>query len=779
MPIQTKRPKTTRSQFNRTHSGQARSSGTETSRTLTSLCHWGAFNATVEAGRLVRAVPWPGSGADPEMIGTWPEMVYSEQRIDRPYVRAGWLKNRERSDGAGRGREEMVPVAWEEALSLVAGELVRVRDTHGFTSIFGGSYGWSSAGRLHHARTQLRRFLGGFGGFTDQSCNYSWGAAQILLPHVLGDFDAVAGAATAWQTIIDHTDLIVAFGGLNPKNWRVSSGGAGSFHIPDKIAQARRNGVDFVVVSPVADDIPAGSDADWLAPHPNTDTALMLALCHELLVSGRADRDFLDRYCAGADEFVDYVLGRRDSLAKTPAWAAPICGLPETAIRELAERLSKGRVMLTASWSLQRARFGEQPYWALIALAALIGQIGLPGGGFTFGYGSMNAVGLGARRGLVPAMPTLPNTDGMSIPVARWVDMLERPGDTIPFNGSMVTLPDIRMIYWAGGNPYHHSQDLFRLERAWARPETIVVNEPWWTPTARRADIVLPATTTAERSDIGGTSRDPHVFYMPKLIEPVAGARNDMAIFADLAARLGFEESFTAARDEEGWLRHLWSRTEAKAREAGIDAPDFDRLVAENPWRVPPPAEPEIYLSAFRKDPEGAPLATPSGRIELASHEIARYGYADAPGHPAWLGTPRDGGPVGDGDGSADGREFALLSRQPARFLHSQLAQVLNGDGPAPVRINPEDAARHSVGGGDLVRLQSGVGACLATAVIDPGCRTGVLAMETGPWFIGGDDGLDPAGNPNAVTPDLTASSLSQACAAQGISVSLQRIAEP
>ena len=605
--------------------------------TATSLCHWGAFDATVDDGRLVKTVPWPGGGADPGMIGAWPQLVYADTRIDRPHIRAGWLRDRHRSDGSARGREAMIPIGWEEALALVAEELTRVRDTHGHPAIFGGSYGWSSAGRLHHARTQVRRFLGAFGGFTDQVGNYSWGAAQVLLPHVLGDFAAGSGAATSWQTIADHTDTLVAFGGLNPKNWRVTSGGAGAHPMADHLRRATEHGTHVNIVSPLGDDIPPECDAQWLAPRPNTDTALILALCHTVLARGRADRTFLARYCNGVEDFLAYLRGDEDNQPKSCSWAARICDLPVAEIEQLADKVMTGRVMLTASWSLQRARHGEQPYWALIALAAMLGQIGLPGGGFTFGYGSMNAIGHDARRGYVPVMARLANSVDTAIPVARFVDMLEQPGATIPFNGREITFPHVKLIYWAGGNPYHHTQDLYRLGRAWAKPETIIVHEPWWTATAKRADIVFPATTSAERNDIGGSSHEANIFFMPQLIDPVGQARDDRDIFADLAHRLGCHEAFNEGRTEEMWLRHLWARTEATARRQGITAPDFETLQAINVWPVPPPEEPEVYLASFRAEPRLNALRTPSGKIELSSKTIAGFGYADAPGHPTWL----------------------------------------------------------------------------------------------------------------------------------------------
>lgn len=726
-----------------------------------SLCHWGAFEAEVSNGRLVATAPMQDSGADPDMIGALPQLVYSDKRIHQPHIRQGWLQDRALSDGAGRGRERMVPVSWELALKIVSEELDRVRMDHGHRAIFAGSYGWSSAGRFHHARSQVRRFFGAFGGFTDQTGNYSWGAAQIILQHVLGSHEAVSGAATSWDSIAGNTDAFVAFGGLNPKNWRVTSGGAGFHHMPAHVQKASEQGTKFVVISPMADDIPPGLAADWIAPRPGTDTAIILGLCHEMLRRGRADHRFLRQFCAGSDTLIAYLNGETDQQPKSLNWAAGIADVPVEALTGLADVIETGRVMLSASWSLQRAHHGEQTHWALIALAAMLGQIGLPGGGFTFGYGSLNAVGQGARKGLVPSLPSLGNKAGMSIPVARFADMLEHPGAAIPFNGHQITFPDTKLIYWAGGNPFHHAQDLFRLDRLWAKPQTIIVHEQFWTATAQRADIVLPATTTLERSDIGGSSRDPHVFYMPKLIDPVGQARNDFEIFSDLAGLLGFKSAFTEARDEAAWLRHLWSGTEAKAKVQGLCAPSFDELVRKQIWHVPLPDKPEVYLSEFRQNRIESPLLTDSGKIELASTRIASFQYENFAGHPAWS-APSEW----LGDAAPD--ELALLTRQPAKFLHSQLGQTqLAKDHPPIVCMHPFEADQRGLKEKDLVRVSSPRGACLAQVARMDTCRHGIAVMETGPWYEGNDAGMDHGGNPNAMTLDIGTSPLSQATSAQ------------
>src|SRR5262249_29873810 len=136
-----------------------------------------------------------------------------------------------------------------------------------------------------------------------------------------------------------------------------------------------------------------------------------------------------------------------------------------------------------------------------------------------------------------------------------------RPGHTSPPSlasrcaGWKYTCPMIRRWCGAGGNPCNHHRDLNRLQRAWQKPQTVVVHETWWTATARHADIVLPATTPLERNDIGGSSRDPFILAMHRAIDPIGEAKNDFEIFRSLAQRLGYERAFTEGREEMGWCQ--------------------------------------------------------------------------------------------------------------------------------------------------------------------------------------------------------------------------------
>ena len=120
-------------------------------------------------------------------------------------------------------------------------------------------------------------------------------------------------------------------------------------------------------------------------------------------------------------------------------------------------------------------------------LAAILGQIGLPGGGVGYGYGATNLVGRTRNPIPKPALPRLPNEIKDFIPVARVADMLLNPGMEYDYDGENRVYPDIRIIYWCGGNPFHHHQDINRLVKAWQKPDTIIVHEPWWNANARHA----------------------------------------------------------------------------------------------------------------------------------------------------------------------------------------------------------------------------------------------------------------------------------------------------
>ena len=677
-----------------------------------------------------------------------------------------------------RGSERFITLSWDEAEKLVANELERVIETKGNQAIYAGSYGWASAGRFHHAQSQVHRFLNSIGGYTSSKNTYSFAAAEVIIPHVLGDnLQELLAHQTSWQSVCKNTELMVAFGGLPAFNSQISNGGTGAHIQRLGVIEAAAAGTKFVNLSPRRSDVKSDIDEDWYNLRPNTDVAVMLAMAYQLLIENSHDSYFLDKYTVGFDMFQAYLLGQKDGVAKTPAWAASISGMAEADIISLTREMTNKRTMLTVSWSLTRQQYGEQPFWAATALAAMLGQMGKPGGGIGYGYTISNHLGNNVFKIPYAPLPQGKNPVIDFIPVARVSDMLLNPGKKFDYDGSEYTYPDIDLIYWAGGNPFHHHQDLARLRKAWEKPSTVIVNEWCWNALARHADIILPCTTTLERQDIGMTPRDPFVISMSKAIEPIGEARNDYDIFAGIARCMGAEDTFTEGRSEEDWQKWIWEQSREQAAKLSIQMPNYESFREAGFYKSPKLKEDRIFLSDFFDVPEENPLGTPSGKIELFSQTIDSFNYDDCPGHPTWMEPAEWLG----------AKEMIyplhLIANQPRAKLHSQmdngaLSSSIKIKGHQPMEINPNDAEIRGISEGDIVRVFNDRGACLCGVNITKDVMPGVIIISTGSWY----DPVDPAsrksmckhGNPNMLSPDAGTSKLGQGPAAHSCLVEVE-----
>lgn len=742
--------------------------------TKLTVSHWGVGVAQIEDGKLRAVTGHPDDPSPSDINDNIPGSLHGRARILRPAIRESWLNG---TPGAvPRGQDGFVEVSWDRALDLIAAELTRVRQTHGNTGIFAGSYGWASAGRFHHAQSQLKRFLNTQGGFVRSEGNYSYNAALVLMPYVVGPFQNHVQQATRWSVIAEHTELMVMFGGMATRNTQVGDGGVGRHRMQDRLQDCADNGVSFVNISPLRSDADAVLGAAWMPAHPGSDVALMLGVAHVLQSEGLCDGAFLDRYTTGFDRFAAYLMGTTDGTPKTPEWAAAKCGIAAADIATLARRMAGSRTMISVAAGVQRTDYGEQPMWMAITLAAMLGQIGLPGGGYTIGYGVNATVGNIARGFQWAALPQGQNPVADFLPVAMISEMLLNPGGTYPYRGETLTLPDARLVWWAGGNPFHHHQDLNRLHRAFQTPETVIVNDINWTSIARHADIVLPAAAAQERMDFGAGKADNTLVPMPPLVAPAGDAREEFEIYAALAARLGNELDFTEGRNTEEWCRHLWDQTRAAA--TGFDLPDWDGFLAGDVIALSDPCPNQVFMADFRADPDAHPLPTPSGKIEIFSETLAGFDLPDCPGHATWF-TPRD---LEAGEGA-----LYLLSGQPRTRLHSQLdngAYSLSAKikGREPVRIHPDDAAARGIRDGDVVEVFNARGRCLAGAQVTDAVAQGCVFLWTGAWWDPDFDApqqRDRHGNPNALTHDLKTSSLSQSPASHSARVDVRLFEGP
>jgi biotin/methionine sulfoxide reductase len=727
--------------------------------------HWGTYRAKVKNGKVQELTGWEYD-KDPSPIGPGIlDVQDGPTRIDAPMIRKSWLENGPGSNNKKRGTDPFVEVSWNKAEELVANELNRVKIEYGNSSIFGGSYGWASAGRFHHAQSQLHRFLNCIGGYTRSKFTYSFAAAEAMVPHILGSYRAFLDTCTSWELIKKNTEIFVCFGGIPIKNGQISQGGTGHHYQRENLLDAAKTGIEFINISPLKSDLIDEVNGEWITARPNTDTALMLGLAHTIHKEGLSNKDFLGKYTQGFDKFLPYLLGVNDGIPKNAEWASKICNVTSSKIIELARKITSKRCMISVSWSLTRQDHGEQTFWMAIMLASMIGQIGLPGGGFGFGYSATNHIG--GQFKILPgaAFPQTKNEIDDFIPVARISDLLLNPGKNFDFDGKKYTYPITKIVYWAGGNPFHHHQDINRLIKAWEKPDTIISNEWCWNTLAKRSDIVLPCTIPLERHDIMMTPRDPYVVSMSKLIEPYGKSKNDFEIFKGIARKMGVENKFTEGRSQEEWQKWIYKQTFEKALAANIKIPSYEKFRKDKWFKIQDPDKPTLMLKDFRDDPIKNALQTPSGKIEIFSQTVADFGYDDCPGHPVWIEPC-------EWLGKVDKKyPLHLISNQPKNKLHSQMdhgkySKSFKIEDREPVEINPFDAEDRDLKNGDIVKLFNDRGSCLAGVVIDEKVMRGVVKISTGAWY----DPENPDktgsmckhGNPNVLTRDKGTSKLGQ-----------------
>ena len=723
--------------------------------------HWGTYEVKENKEKKIFLDYWD-LDSNPTKFGlNLVDSATDNLRIKQPYIRKGWLENKGKSDNE-RGKDKFISVTWDDAFEIAANELLKTKETFGNSSIYAGSYGWASAGRFHHAKSQVNRFFNMFGGFSSSYQSYSYAAAQTLLPHIIGlDLYSTLEEHNSWNALSEDCELVVMFGGMPLKNSKVSSGGVGKHTTELGMKKCLNNGTSFINISPLKNDSPDFLKAQHISIRPNTDTALMLSIAYIMIKNNSYDKGFIKKYTSGFDEFASYVLGKKNNPPCSPEWASNITNIPIKEINSLADKIISKKTMISMSWSLQRASRGEQPLWMGITLACMLGYIGTAGGGFGFGYSSVNSTGDSFSKIPWKSLPQGQNHVKDFIPVARITDMLENPGKNFVYDGQKLKYPDIKLIYWAGGNPFHHHQDLNRLVKAWQKPDTIIVNEIWWNAQARHADIIFPANTVLERNDLMINPRDPTIIANKKSMKSFADSKTDFEIFSGLANKLGFESTFTENKTEIEWLEFFWEENKKIAKEFKIELPDFHDFWKKGFYEVPCDNTKKIMFKNFRNNPVKFPLKTPSKKIEISSKTIASFKLTDCLSHPSWFDPY-------EWLGKTDNFPLHLISNQPKHRLHGQLdngsdsksSKVNNRE---PVIINSKDAKKRSIKNNDIVMLYNNRGKVLAGAVLSEDVMEGVVVLSTGAWFDPNYTlNTEVHGNPNVLTNDVGTSSLGQ-----------------
>ena len=583
-----------------------------------------------------------------------------------------------------RGSAQFERVTWDEALDEISDQLARIRREHGNESI----YLAYTTGQSCTTADPFERLMNCFGGFLDHYNNYSNPQINAMVRSMYGP-GALYPGGSELDAAADAR-LVLVFGASPAETGTGRATWHGAW---DRVVgQVGERGGRIVMVDPRRNgSIPKrkGSDqqtVSWLPINPGTDGALAAALLHELAFTHNAlDWDFLHERCIGfTDEtlpehwrdmglsVMDYLRGTGyDHVAKTPAWAAAITGIPADDIRELASQLATARpVFIMQGWGPQRRSNGEMTSGMIMMLAAALGQVGLPGtnngmniawgGGFlTRVSAGQNAVpfripayrfldaiengeALGAREG-VRGLPEASCGDAEGSSFATEAELKQafhsgRATDFVQHQDSAAHLPcSIKAIICHGGNCLTNQHgDVNRAHRVLGDPtkcKFILNVDVEFTDSARYADIVLPDLFRMEQeSAMDADAWGRRIAVGTGELGARFERRGAWNTCVELAKRWGIEDAFTEGRTEGEWIRHLYEGD----RERSTGLPTFDQLLEEGlAWRADR-TEPFVALADWRSNPVAHPLDTPSGKIELFSEQLTAAAEA-------LRGTPDEG----------------------------------------------------------------------------------------------------------------------------------------
>ena len=628
-----------------------------------------------------------------------------------------------------RGSGQFERVTWDEALDEVARQMLRVRDTYGPAAILDCSRTGSLS--MLHGRGVSQRFLYMFGGCTELWSNLS---AEAEIFSVRQTYGAKADYKSAGREPIDYVNsrLIVMWG------WSPADGTFGTGTL-QYLKQAKQHGVRIVCVDPRVTRSSRQLADEHIFIRPSTDAAALIAMAYVIAGHGLHDQAYLDRHVVGFDEahlppgapagasYRAYLMGDADGVRKTPEWAERITGTPAATLERLAIEFATSKpAALHCGYAPGRTIHGEQFHRAAYALAAMTGNVGISGGNAGTSNGATGRCG-------IRLLPAGTNPAGARVASSMLADLLDR--------GRAGGYPaDIKMVYSVAGDLFNQVPNVRRIAAAAQRLEFMVVHDHFLTPTARYADIVLPATTFWERNDVhtpwAGAGH--YAIFMKQAIEPMGECRNDFDICTELARRLGI----TGYNDksEEEWLREL----------TGDVIDDFDTFRARGLARLPAPEDAVAFAREIR-DPERHPFTTPSGKIEIYSMTLAAtpdpYGLGGIPPIPTWI------------EDEVDPRHPLRLvtpkSRARTHSIHDN-QPILSRADRDDVWINTADAAARGIVDGQRVRVFNARGATDLPARVTDRIAPGVVSIKEGAWFTPDAAGFDTHGCANVLIPDRT-----------------------
>ncbi|HHV57444.1 MAG TPA: molybdopterin-dependent oxidoreductase [Firmicutes bacterium] len=602
-----------------------------------------------------------GDPADPYTRGflcakgrRYPELVFSPDRLLTPLKRVG-----------PKGSAIFRPVSWEEALAEIAARLEETLTRWGGASILP----YASSGTLGAIQGRAGDpFFNALGALSlaDTICS---AAGEVGWEATLG-----RRLGTDPETAVD-CDLILIWG-ANPASTRQ--------HFVPLLQEARRRGARVVLVDPYASRTARLADRR-LCPRPGTDTALALGLMHVLWREDLLDHAYLERHTVGFSELARRVLPRY-----TPEQTAGITGVLAEEIVALARTYAAAQApFLLIGYGLSRQRGAGQLFRALACLPALVGAYGRKRGGALFS----TSQGFPLDRSAVHRVDLRP------VP-ARVVNMLEL-GKAL---GAMAEQP-VRLLFVYNANPAATCPDQNSVRAGLARDDLFtVVLEQFPTETTAYADIILPATTAWEHADLYSAYGHYYLKWAEAVLPPRAAARSNLAVFQELAGRLGLKDPVFSLTTRQ------WAEQVVRRGPGGLSDDQWAALWRGEPVRVLPRGA----------NPFAHGFPTPSGKLEIYSATLAAQGLPPLPDYQ-------------EDEPSADADTLHLITAHPHDFINSSLVPPARarGGGKRPVLVlNPADAAARGLKDGDLVRAKSGQGEVDLPLAVSAAIRPGAAYIQ-------------------------------------------------
>jgi anaerobic selenocysteine-containing dehydrogenase len=613
-----------------------------------------SLDVTIRDGRVASV---DGNHANPLTDGFicgkvrhFPEHMYGPDRVMFPLVRSG-------PKGSGAFRR----ANWDEALELVANRLAAVRDEYGGEAIlpycYGGSNGWLSQDALD------ARFF------------YRLGASRLArtmcaMPTstaLLGLYGKMPGVALEDYPLA----RVIVLWGVNPA--------VTGIHLVPLIRQAQANGAKLVVVDPRRTPLARQADLH-LAVRPGTDVVVALAVVRWLFEAGRADLDFLQTHARNWEKL------RERSAPWTFARTAEVAGISAADIAEFAELYAAARpAVIRCGWGLERNRNGGSAAAAVLALPAVAGKFGVPGGGFTMSQSVAWDVSTAAGAAATPPQTRVVNMNLLGQALA---------GDY---------QPPIKALFVYNCNPLATAPEQNKIRAGLEREDLFtVVHEQVLTDTARYADVVLPATTFLEHTELRRGYGTMLAQLAPEVVPPVGEARSNHWLFGELCQRMGLGQAGDPHTPEQ--VVQTIVGTSASARQISESLASTGRATAPCGPRPVQFADVFPTLTDRKADllPENLDCAAPGGLYTYRPLE------------------PHDEFPL------------ALISPSTSKAISSSLYQLVRET--VPVELYPADATARGIADGERVRVFNRSGEVRCLAKLNSELRAGVAVLPKGLW---------------------------------------------